>query len=201
MLVKQWSFGDRVVHAGRPEWGVGVIAGTQAEQHEGRSCQRLTIRFERAGMKTISTALADLRPESELPMLGMPATPRSDDPLLAPAGPTPKDVMLKLPDAATDPFKTSRARLEASLAMYRFSDQPSSLLDWAVAQSGLKDPMTRFSRHELEDMFKRWTQLRDEHLKELCFALKKTEPGLISEALRTAPRAALHMLKRFDGPR
>lgn len=198
MVLKTWTFGDRLVHAGRPEWGVGVVTSAAPEQHEGRTCQRLVIRFERAGLKTISTAHADLRPESDMPMLTAKDLAQHDDPLKAPLGPSSKEIMLKIPDAANDPFSTPRARLQATINLYRFSESGGSLLDWAAMQSGLKDPMSRFSRHELEDLFKRWTMLRDEHLKKLCLELKRNEPGLISEAARTAPRNVQQVLRRFD---
>ncbi len=197
MLVKQWSFGDRVVHAGRPEWGQGVITSAVSEQHEGRACQRLVIRFDRAGLKTISTAHADLRPPSEVPLL-MAETETKVDPLAGLGGPSARDLMLRLPDAATDPFTTPRARMLATLNLYRYTGDGGSLLDWAAMQSGLKDPMTKFNRHELEEIFRRFVIIRDEHLKKLALEFKKTEPGLLLEAQKIAPRAAQQVLKRFD---
>lgn len=201
MLVKQWSFGDRVVHSSRPEWGVGTITSAQPDMQEGKSCQRLTIRFERAGLKTLTTAHADLRPESEgLPTMAAngPSGGHGGDPFAAAAEKDAKTIMTRLPDAATDPFVTARARVKASLELYRFSAEGGSLIDWAAMQSGLKDPMTRFNRHELEEMFRRFVQIRDEHLKRLAFDLKKSDPALLGEMVRTAPRAAQQLLKRLD---
>ncbi len=198
MLVKQWSFGDKVVHAGRPEWGVGVISSAVGETQEGRACQRLSIRFDRAGLKTISTAHADLRAASEMPMLSA-ETHKSDDPLAASSTePLAKELMLKLPGAATDPFATPRSRMIATMNLYRYSSEGAPLLDWACAQSGLKDPMSRFSRPELEELFRRFCQIRDEHLRRLALEFKKSEPGLLSEMGRTGPRPAQQVLRRFD---
>lgn len=50
-----------------PEWGPGTVTRVQAAAHEGKPCQRLTIRFERAGLKTLSTAFAVLVPADERP--------------------------------------------------------------------------------------------------------------------------------------
>ncbi|MGE0301544.1 MAG: DUF3553 domain-containing protein [Phycisphaerales bacterium] len=197
MLVKHWSFGDRLVHAGRPEWGVGVVTSAAGEQHEGKACQRLVIRFERAGMKTISTALADLRAPDEVPML-IAEPEKRDDPLAAGNAVSVKELMLRIPDDAKDPFATPRSRLAATMALYRFTGEGSSLLDWAAMQSGLKDPMTKFSRHELEELFRRFIQVRDEHLRRLAQELRKTEPGLLAEAQRTAPKFAQQVLRRLD---
>ena len=61
MAVKEWKLGDRVVHAGRPEWGIGEIRGAEVTTQDGTKCQRITVRFERAGVKTLTTAFADLQ--------------------------------------------------------------------------------------------------------------------------------------------
>lgn len=203
MLVKQWSFGDRVVHAAKPEWGTGTVTSAQPDVHEGKTCQRLSIRFDRVGIKTINTALADLRPEADAPLLA-PAVDHpaggGHDPFgaaSAAAGDA-KAVMTRLPDAATDPFSTPRARLKATFDLYRFGLEGGLLIDWAAMQSGLKDPMTRFNRHELEDLFKRFMVNRDDHLKRLALELKRTDPALLAEAVRTAPRGAQQVLRRLD---
>jgi hypothetical protein len=61
--------------------------------------------------------------------------------------------MTAIPDDAVDPFQTDAARLRAVLGLYRFEPTPGSLIDWAAAQSGLSDPLSHFSRHELEEYF------------------------------------------------
>ncbi len=35
--------GDRVLHTGKPEWGVGHVARASAETHEGEPVRRLTL--------------------------------------------------------------------------------------------------------------------------------------------------------------
>ena len=65
MPTREWSFGDKVVHAQKPEWGVGLVTGASGTTHEGQPCQRVVVRFERAGVKTLSTAIADLRPAAD----------------------------------------------------------------------------------------------------------------------------------------
>lgn len=210
MLTKNWSFGDRVVHLERPEWGSGIVTSVAGDSMDGKPCQRLTIRFERAGVKQLLSAIAHLVPAQDAPALhtsgnGHAAGPlgpdAGDDPLKAGLGPSPKEVMLRLPQNATDPFSTPKARLAATIGLYRFSEHGGSLLDWATMQSGLKDPMTRFNRHELEELFRRWTQLRDEHFRRMAGELKKNDPPLLAEALRSAPRSAQHALRRFDALR
>ncbi len=203
MLLKQWSFGDKVVHLDRPEWGIGMITTVTADSHEGKPCQRVIVRFERAGVKTLSTGIANLIPAEDAPKLhDMSTGDSAHDPLLGDRGAVAaREVMMKLPDVATDPFTTATARLKATLALYRYSEQGGSLIDWAAAQSGLRDPMTRFNRHELEDLFRRFAQVRDEHLRKVVLEVKKTEPAAIAPLMKQAPRGAMNAMKRFDNMR
>ncbi len=203
MLLKQWSYGDKVVHLDRPEWGVGVINTVTADSHEGKACQRVTVRFDRAGVKTLSTGIANLIPADDAPKIHT-LEPGTDehDPLLGDRGAVAaREVMMKLPDVATDPFTTPTARLKATLNLYRYSEQGGSLIDWAAAQSGLRDPMTRFNRHELEDLFRRFAQVRDEHLRKVVLEVKKTDPSAIALLMKQAPRSAMNAMKRFDNMR
>ena len=198
MSKAQWSFGDRLVHGSRPEWGIGTVTSAQPDHQDGQACQRLTIRFERVGLKTLSTAHAELRPEAEVPAL---ASGVSEDPFGPLSAADARAAMTKLPEEVNNPFATSRARLKAALDIFRFTGEGGSLIDWAAMQSGLKDPMTRFNRHELEELFRRFCQNRDEHLKKLVIELVKREPAVIAELVPTAPRAAQQLLRRINLPR
>ncbi|MFO0084102.1 MAG: hypothetical protein ACK55O_16030, partial [Phycisphaerales bacterium] len=64
-----------------------------------------------------------------------------------------------------------------------------------------RDPMTRFSRHELEDLYRRFVFVRDEHLKKLIMEVKKNDPLALRELTRTAPKNAQQVLRRFDSAR
>lgn len=201
-----FKYGDRLIHAERPEWGVGIVTAAAAATHEGTSCQRLTCRFERAGLKTLLGAVADLRPADEAEAIA--AAPDHD----APADQTgdggwldqieSRDLparMAQLPQVVSDPFTALEARLKATADLYRFSDQGSSLLDWASMQTRLKDPMTRFSRHELEDFFRRFAQNRDEHLRSLLLEAKKKDPETIARvASKALPAARTAMQRVYD---
>jgi hypothetical protein len=200
MLVKSFAFGDKVVHAGRPEWGVGTVSQAAGDVHEGKPCQRLTIRFDRAGLKTLSTAIANLVPAQDAPAMGA-AESGAGEPDPFGAGQSAKDrteQMLRMPDGASDPFQPARVRLETTIRLYRFNEHGGSLIDWAAAQSGLKDPMTRYNRHELEDLFRRWAMLRDEHLRRLVGEMKKTDPVGLSLAVRGATGKVQTLLKKYD---
>jgi hypothetical protein len=196
----EWKLGDRLMHAGRPEWGIGEVRAAESTVQDGTRCQRLTVRFERAGVKTLSTAFADLRPASEMPALE-PA-PEEGGGWLGQA--EQGDIVARLtqiPEPATDPFRSKRARLEATLGLYRFSGGGSSILDWASMQTGLKDPLSRFSRHELEGAFERFKVALDNHLKRLVQELKREDPGAIDELANAAPPQAKQALKRVNAGR
>lgn len=203
----KFQIGDRVLHPGKPEWGVGTVASAAGAVHEGAQCQRLGIRFDRAGLKTISTAFVNLRRASKVDSVLTETKPSADGERFSgsatgsggvgamlgafasgsgggarsergfgggnsgagsgerdPFGPPPahglptdprelRRKMTAIPDDAVDPFQTDAARLRAVLGLYRFEPTPGSLIDWAAAQSGLSDPLSHFSRQELEEYF------------------------------------------------
>ncbi|MEL7087576.1 MAG: DUF3553 domain-containing protein [Planctomycetota bacterium] len=78
-----------------------------------------------------------------------------------------------LPDDLTNPFGSAPERLAATLQTYRFSTEPRALIDWAVAQTGLNDPLSKYTRHELEQAFPRFARDRDAHLRDLVRQLKR----------------------------
>ena len=126
----EWKRGDKVIHKSRPEWGVGEVTGVDRDTQDGQPCQRLTIRFARAGLKTLSTAFATLGPADERPVLA------AQDGWLPPANDeNDQEVMTRLPEPATDPFLPMEARLKNSVNLYRFSGTSASLIDWAATQS------------------------------------------------------------------
>lgn len=195
----EWKFGDRVVHTGRPEWGVGTVSTVEPAVQDGRRCHRLTVRFERGGVKTLSTAFAELRYADTGAIAMLNAEPASD-PLLA-AEFKPEDVFCKVPDDALDPFVSPRKRLEYTLGLYRFSEGGGKLLDWAVAQSGMKDPLSRFNRHELEALYQRFLFNVEQHLKKLVREMNRTEPQTVKDVVAKAHPAAVKALKRMDALR
>lgn len=209
-ISRQWSFGDRVIHAHRPEWGTGVVSNATSTQHEGQPCQMLTIRFDRAGLKTLSTAFALLLPATEAAIAqAAAAVPDAKGPAehgadpFAPAAPTggveqAKEAMLRVPESARDPFMPLPGRIKATFNLYRYGKQGGALLDWAAAQTGLADPLSLFSRHELEQLFDRFAINRDQHLKKLVLDQKKHDASELTRLLSAAPAAAQQALRRMD---
>ena len=109
--------------------------------------------------------------------------------------------MTVLPGQASDPFLPLRRRLEFTAALYRFDPQ-GTLVDWAVAQSGLGDPLSRFSRHELEEFFRLWAIERDAHLARLLSDNDaRMDPAMVRAVLAKAPTAAQVAARRAAAAR
>lgn len=195
-----WAKGDRVIHATKPEWGVGEVltaeaAGTSTASKE---AQRLTIRFERGGTKAISTEFAELKPMGDMPLRRTNVTDEGKVFSFAPTPTELKELMTRLPENATDPFVSLQKRFQATLDLYRFGDTGALLLDWACMQTGLKDPLSRFNRHELEQWFSRFKIEADDHLKKLSREIRKADPRLIDAAAASCGASAKQALRRVD---
>ena len=194
MPPQAYAFGDRLTHAAKPEWGVGEVVAAQSVQQNGKACQRLQVRFERAGLKTLSTAVADLRPAgvvtAEIPAAGGGGeeVDLSD----------PQEAMGRIPEPARDPFSTPIKRLEATLDLYKYTPEGASLLDWAALQSGLADPLERFNRHELEAFFERFRFHLDAHLSKVVREVRVQDPDGFRALVSMAPSDARHAVKRLN---
>jgi len=206
MTAIAFKMGDKVRSSKRPEWGVGSIMKLEAITFQGKTDQRIYVRFAAVGMKTLLASAADL----------IPAEGGDDDVLTAIHRPTtltdvekskeggwlgsierrgPEEVMTSLPPSATDPFLSMKKRLEHTLALYRFDGTPGRLIEWAVAQSGVDDPMTRFNRNQIEQFFQRWKFALDAHLISLLGELRR-EPETLQAVLAKASPAAQRAVQR-----
>lgn len=204
-IMQKFKAGDRVRHVSRPEWGIGVIQRVENLSVAGKPSQRLLVRFSNAGIKTLSSLGATLMKVDDSSPDG--ASGAHEDTLVGREGAAetgwlgeiskrkPEHAMMEIPSECSDRFLPLEARLKRTLDLYRFSPQGGSLIDWAVARSGLDDPLSRFNRHELEQFFDRWSFLRDRHLASL---LKEAqiENGLVQRLLKDAPPAARRAVQR-----
>lgn len=201
MQMVTFRTGDRLVHADRPEWGVGEVTAVEPVFQNGQRSQRLRVRFERVGVKTLASGLAALRPAQAQPALdrALAETAPGLDPS-ATARVT-AETLTTLPEPCTDPFRSPMGRLEALLGLYRFSSDGASLMDWAAMQTGLADPLSRFTRHELEEHFKRFASERDQRLRRTWVEARAADPSKAADLLSRAPRPATDLVKRIDSGR
>lgn len=198
-----YTQGMQVRHRQRPEWGAGTISRVESLTRGSVRDQRLWIKFGAVGLKTLLASGADLEVvegtgaaehtfaareiASEGGWLGQIAKKR------------PEQAMSELPPDTTDPFLTPERRLKNLLGLYRFEGS-SKLIDWAVAQSGLDDPLSRFTRIELEAFYKEWSRDRDVTLHRLIGDFRRRRVD-VQPLLTGAPEAALSTLRRFDRSR
>jgi len=223
---KRFNRGDRVRHPGRPEWGEGRVETAQAQAHQGKPAQRVVVTFANHGRVTLNTAYAPLQtvateasepsadatPPASTPGPGPTAPERPDAPRpprsrgwlaeverqkTAAATGKPHHDLAELPEATTDPFRSLAARLRATLELFRFDDSPRGLMDWAIAQSGLNDPLAEYARHELEQQFQTFARARQSHLRELLITAKrKGEMPAVDQMAAQLPQPLQAVLKR-----
>lgn len=198
-----WSAGDAVVHPGKPDWGGGTVLDAKPAVHEGTKCQRVTIRFDRVGTKTLLTAFVKLRRVGEPPVQkpepepapkrnGVPpprsqqqTPPPSDEPAADPI-----TLFSELADELTDPFRSADQRLTATLKAYEHTKDGPQLMAWAIAQSGLRDPLALVARTELEQLFDRHRVNLGRHLLALARAMSPSEIRAAGDiAKRAVPEA------------
>ncbi|MEL7485389.1 MAG: DUF3553 domain-containing protein [Planctomycetota bacterium] len=199
---QRWASGDRVRHATKPEWGEGVVTAVEPAMVEGKPTQRLTIRFERAGVKKLAAVVAALEPadggaklrEADEHAAAKAALGQLDDSKII-------EVLTQVPESARDPFRGLADRFRETLDLYRFSGDGASLLDWAAMQTGLKDPLSRFSRHDLERFFERFKRALDSHSREIGLELARKDPASASKIVAAAPEQAKAAMRRVAGRR
>ena len=193
----QYEFGDRVRLVPRPEWGIGSVTRVETVPVEGKPTQRLTVRFPNAGLKTLKAEVAQLeRIEAEAVTEDTPVDRISsidkiaeDEMMAGLADRKLKEVMLAMPEACRDPFRTIEARVQSTLDLYRFDQGGRGLMEWAVIQTGLDDPLSRFNRHELEQHYNRWACERDSHLNKLLREAR--EAGVNVDSLVSAAKGGV----------
>jgi len=173
----------------------------------GSMTPRVTVRFPNTGIKVLAALPIPLE------VVNGNAVDRSDDgehvSALATAFESPDwlapvaqknalKAMTILPMAVRDPFLSTRERLKNTLELYRFDRTAGKLIDWAVAQTRMNDPLSKFTRHELEEYFDRWAQERDAHFNKLMDEVRR-EPELVAEiesVIERAPAQAQRMVRQ-----
>ena len=111
-----------------------------------------------------------------------------------------EEAMVAITDDVRDPFVAPRERLVRAIGLYRFDRGGRGLVDWAVAQTGMADPLSRFNRHELEQFFDRWAGERDNWLSRLWQEAPEVHEHL-RELLALMPGSARRTVERVIGNR
>ena len=200
------AFGDRVAHPSYPEWGSGSVIKVENTALQGKPARRITVRFTQRGLKTFvgdPIPLDILATEHTMPGDGdlkLPAIAEVEQ--LERSGLTQAveqkllDIMLAIPMACRDPFNSGEHRLRRTLDLYKYDMSGRGLMEWAMAQNGMDDPLTRFNRTELEMYFKQFAHDRDRHLSKLLSELRE-ESTMIKQLVAEAPVGAKHAVSKL----
>jgi hypothetical protein len=203
----RYQRGDRVRHVTRPEWGLGTVESAEPAMHEDKPAQRLAIHFSQRGRVTVNSAVAPLVLQDKDAQDTMTTTQSSSSSLTQrrdtdtsggwlasiakQATANGSHELWALPRDLSDPFNPLHVRLRATLDTFRFSTEPRALIDWAIMQTGLADPLTKYTRHELEQGFARFARDRDLHLLTTVREMKRrSEQPLLQQAMQTTKYAA-----------
>lgn len=200
-----FEVGDRIRHSKRPEWGVGTVLRAEHTAVRGEQAQRLTVRFGNGGTRTLSTLGAELEvADATASTNGARGHTLLDREAVQESGwlgeispKRPEDAMVELSPEVVDPFRTLEQRLRSTANLFRFNSGGAGLIDWAVAQSGLDDPLSRFTRHELEEYFKRWSRALQSHLASLLSEARR-EGVRSDQILKDAPQRARETVNRIN---
>lgn len=196
------EFGDKVTHPKFPEWGSGAVIKVENAAVNGEMTKRVTVRFAHAGLKKF---VGDAIPlDVMLDEHAMPGDREGKRPAIAEVEDLERsglsqaveqkleEIMFNIPLACRDPFNTLDHRLRRTFALYKYDLSGKGLMEWAMAQTGMDDPLTRFNRTELEGYFKQYSFLVKQHLAKLLRELqgdKVTLKQLLDDAPEGARRA------------
>ena len=200
------AFGDSVTHQEFPEWGSGSVIKVENTAVHGKPSTRVTVRFSNVGLKSFVGEQLPL----ELVANGhsMPGDSEHKRPAIAEVEDLERsglnraveqkllEIMMSIPLACRDPFNTAEHRLRRTLHLYRYDMSGRGLMEWATAQTGMDDPLTRFNRTELEDFFKQYKHTLNQHLAKLLQEMrgdKSTITRLVADAPMSAKRAVEKM--------
>ncbi len=176
-----FAIGDKALNPARPDWGVGTVTSVSAHVANGKQGQRLTIRFDGAGLKTVSTAIIDLT-----------------TPPVASTGVTVAD-LTALPASVLDTAAPLARRLTSATEWYRFRRGDRQALDWAIQKLAIADPLSVLSREQLHEAREGFFRSLDHMIADLARDLGRKDPEALATLRDTAPPAAQPFIQQHAG--
>lgn len=194
-----WEQGDRVLHPAKPDWGVGTVTAVKPDPR-GPKGQMVTARFDRGGIRTISTSIVALRAAGTDPVpLGLPDD-EEEAAVLKAIVDSRRERLTKLPETITDSLRPMPERLRAAVALGSIPADQKGLLDWAAAATELPDPLAHFTRHELESSRPTFDRLLTAEARTLIRSLTTTAPDDLRSLATTLSPDQLEWLRRLVSP-
>jgi hypothetical protein len=173
--------GRQVCNPARPEWGLGRVLRVQSTRVGGQPAFRVSVQFV-TGHRTLVVPPARLTaPE--------PETTRQAGWLDEIGGRTLDDRLVSLPAAILEQFGTPAQRLVALAPLYELRDESAALVQWARRHAHVADPLSHWSRDELQQAFAAFCLERDTHLRRVAALLVQSDgPDALRALLDTLPQ-------------
>ncbi|HMQ15467.1 MAG TPA: DUF3553 domain-containing protein [Phycisphaerae bacterium] len=163
-LISMTLVGSRVRVLARPDWGTGTVVSLSGAT----GVHRVTIDFPVVGRKVVVVPPGRLGPPEADPI-------RRAGWLDSLAGATADQRLRQLPSDVAQVLGTPAQRLAAVLPWYGFDADPHALVRWARALVRAPDPLSVWSRDELESAFAAFCRERDAHLRGVAALLRQQE--------------------------
>ncbi|MCG3126561.1 MAG: hypothetical protein CHACPFDD_01408 [Phycisphaerae bacterium] len=164
--------------ATKPEWGRGTVLRVQTTHAGGHPQHRVSIQFAVGHRQLLIPPGSICEPADE--------PERAPGWIDAVACATVDDRLRRLPLDATQVLGTLAQRLAALAPHFCVSDDERSLLRWARAQTGVGDPLSRWTRDELQAALAQFERHRDGYVRELIAnARAASGPAAVDDALAT----------------
>mgnify|MGYP000229958761 CR=1 FL=1 len=166
LIVNRELVGRKVMNAGRTDWGVGVVEQVvRAGGPEDAPVYRVTVQFSGARRTLLSPPARLIEPRAE--------EERQAGWLDTLAGRTVDDRLKRVPESLLRVLGTPRQKLDALLPLYEYDEEPKTLARWARTQTGVGDPLSKWSRDELTVAWAAFCADRDAALRAAAAMLRQ----------------------------
>lgn len=159
--------GQKVQIPARTDWGVGIVRKVASTSVAGVATHRVTIQFAHGTRLLIVPPARIALPQEEVQ--------REKGWLDSISANSLDDRLRRVPDEILRVLGSTRQRLAAVYPLFRYTAEPKSIQTWARRQTGVGDPLSQWSRDELQIAFDAFVLERDAHLRGLAALLVKVE--------------------------
>lgn len=173
--------GREVQNAAKLDWGVGKVLRVQRIQTGGGPAHRVTVHFK-VGTRTVQVPPARLiDPEAE--------PTRKKGWLDTIGGSTLDDTLRRVPEDVARFLGSPEQRFTVLLPLFAVDPEDGkALAEWARRQTRVADPLTQWSRDELDAAFGDYCVDRDSTLRNVTALVRQQSgPGRVRELLADAP--------------
>jgi hypothetical protein len=155
--VEELNLGMSVRVAAKQEWGVGRVTRIQRQAHDGGATYRVYVQFH-MGQKVLTAPPAKFVTPDDLSSAAVNRDAGWLDKL---AGQTLDDRLAALPESITLFLGSPVHKLIEIAKLFEFDGDDKSLARWARMQTGSPDPLTTWTRDELQAAWEKFSVARE----------------------------------------